>query len=267
MEAVQQQATPSDEFSVSREFQDEEDGIPDTQMVTVMSMGERLYTGNGSRVMTHSILRKRSTTRTAGREESPSRNISPVRHAGAFRGSRRRLQSSPSSLSSSSSYTPDELRSTSFSSGISKSSPHIPSSSSSQLPTRHLPPTPNKRLELALDKFSNIALPFYLQIIACHTSNISQVRSVPSSSNIISSYILQLVLGSNQSEISSELERASRSVRKLGSLLFEMEVLRSFLETESEIRYFDKRVMPCKIRAYVAIQKLKGDYFSHSFDT
>jgi len=66
------------------------------------------------------------------------------------------------------------------------------------------------------------------------------------------------VLERNQSEISSELERASRSVRKLGSLLFEMEVLRSFLETESEIKYFDKRVVPCKIRAYVAIQKLKA---------
>ena len=75
------------------------------------------------------------------------------------------------------------------------------------------------------------------------------------------------MLESNQSEISSELERASRSVRKLGSLLFEMEVLRSFLETESEIKYFDKRVVPCKIRAYVAIQKLKGDYFSYGFDT
>ena len=58
--------------------------------------------------------------------------------------------------------------------------------------------------------------------------------------------------------MSSEVERASRSVRKLGSLLFEMEVLRSFLETKHELKYFDRRVMPCKIRAYVAIQKLKG---------
>ena len=59
--------------------------------------------------------------------------------------------------------------------------------------------------------------------------------------------------------MSSEVEQASRSVRQMGSLLFEMEVLRSFLETESEVKYFDKRVMPCKIRAYVAIQKLKGN--------
>ena len=48
-------------------------------------------------------------------------------------------------------------------------------------------------------------------------------------------------------------------MRKLGSLLFEMEVLRSFLETESELTYFDKRVIPCKLKAYVTIQKLKGN--------
>ena len=59
--------------------------------------------------------------------------------------------------------------------------------------------------------------------------------------------------------MSSEVEQASRSVRQMGSLLFEMEVLRSFLETETEIKHFDKRVMPCKIRAYVVIQKLKGN--------
>ena len=59
--------------------------------------------------------------------------------------------------------------------------------------------------------------------------------------------------------MSSEVEQASQSVRQLGSLLFEMEVLRSFLETETEIKYFDKRVIPCKVRAYVAIQKLKGN--------
>ena len=57
-----------------------------------------------------------------------------------------------------------------------------------------------------------------------------------------------------------EVERASRSVRHLGSLLFEMEVLRSFLVLEPELKYFDKRVIPGKIRAYIAIRKLKGNY-------
>ena len=55
-----------------------------------------------------------------------------------------------------------------------------------------------------------------------------------------------------------EVEHASRSVRQLGSLLFEMEVLRSFLETELELKFFDKRVIPCKMKAFIAIRKLKG---------
>ena len=71
-------------------------------------------------------------------------------------------------------------------------------------------------------------------------------------------HFLQLLIDGKHSEVSSEVECASRSAKKLGSLLFEMEVLRSFLETKHELKYFDRRVMPCKIRAYVAIQKLKG---------
>ena len=135
----------------------------------VIIMGERLYTGNGSGVVAHSILRKRSTSRISGREGSPDSNISPRRQAG-INGSGRRFQSSFPQNSS------VKVRSTSFSSSsISRSSPHLPSSSPSRLPKRHLPQAPNKRLELALDKFSNIVLPFYLQIIACHTSNISEV--------------------------------------------------------------------------------------------
>ena len=70
---------------------------------------------------------------------------------------------------------------------------------------------------------------------------------------------MQLLLKDMELEISSELDLASQSVRKLGSLLFEMEVLRSFLDTESELTYFDKRVIPCKLKAYLAIQKLKGN--------
>ena len=54
------------------------------------------------------------------------------------------------------------------------------------------------------------------------------------------------------------LEQASKAVRQLGSLMFEMEVLRSFLETSSELRYFDGRVNPAKIVAHRAVNKLKG---------
>ena len=54
------------------------------------------------------------------------------------------------------------------------------------------------------------------------------------------------------------LEQASKAVRQLGSLMFEMEVLRSFLETGSELRYFDSRVNPAKIVAHRAVNRLKG---------
>jgi hypothetical protein len=143
------------------------------QIVIIMSMGERLYTGNGSGVVAHSILRKRSSY-SNGRTGSPVRHISPGRHAGSLRGPKKRFQSTSSSVSPTTS--PVKLRSTSFSSAtISRSSPHLPSSSPSHRPRRHLPQTPNKRLDLALDEFSNIALPFYLQIISCHTNNIAKV--------------------------------------------------------------------------------------------
>ena len=56
------------------------------------------------------------------------------------------------------------------------------------------------------------------------------------------------------------LEQASKAVRQLGSLMFEMEVLRSFLETSSELRYFDSRVNPAKIVAHRAVNRLKGLY-------
>ena len=142
-------------------------------MVIIMSMGERLYTGNGSGVMTHSILRKGSSSRCNGREGSPTRHLSPGRYGGSLKGQRERFQSS-----SSFTYSPVKLRSHSFSSPtLSRSSPNLPSSSPSHTPQRHLPKPPNKRLEQALDKFSKVALPFYLQIISCHTSNISQVRN------------------------------------------------------------------------------------------
>ena len=58
--------------------------------------------------------------------------------------------------------------------------------------------------------------------------------------------------------LQEEIERASISVRRLGSLLFEMEVLRSFLDDESDIQYFDTRVNPAKLETYNAIKKIRG---------
>ena len=56
------------------------------------------------------------------------------------------------------------------------------------------------------------------------------------------------------------MEQAGKAVRQLGSLLFEMEVLRSFLETEAELRYFDNRVSPGKVLAHRVVNNLKGVY-------
>ena len=59
-------------------------------------------------------------------------------------------------------------------------------------------------------------------------------------------------------DIFRAVEDASKAVRQLGSLLFEMEVLRSFLETRTDLRYFDARVKPAKLVAHKAVEKLQG---------
>ncbi len=53
------------------------------------------------------------------------------------------------------------------------------------------------------------------------------------------------------------MDCASVAVRQLGSLLFEMEVLRSYLEA-TDLTYFDARVVPAKTAALVAIHGLQG---------
>ena len=68
----------------------------------------------------------------------------------------------------------------------------------------------------------------------------------------------QLRADAKCSEEKVAVEHAGKAVRQLGSLMFEMEVLRSFLETSSELRYFDGRVNPAKIVAHRAVNKLKG---------
>ena len=57
------------------------------------------------------------------------------------------------------------------------------------------------------------------------------------------------------------MSEAGKAVRQLGSLLFEMEVLRSFLETEAELRYFDLRVNPAKLLDHRVVNNLKGEQF------
>ena len=65
-------------------------------------------------------------------------------------------------------------------------------------------------------------------------------------------------LRTGEEEQKRAVEQAGKAVRQLGSLLFEMEVLRSFLETEAELRYFDNRVSPGKVLAHRVVNNLKG---------
>ena len=67
----------------------------------------------------------------------------------------------------------------------------------------------------------------------------------------------QLQAQSDWAGVRKEVDLASRHVRQLGSLLFEMEVLRSYLEPH-ELPYFDARVIPAKTSALVAIHGLQG---------
>ncbi|XP_023347470.1 uncharacterized protein LOC111716265 [Eurytemora carolleeae] len=93
---------------------------------------------------------------------------------------------------------------------------------------------------MALNKFTDIALPFHLNLIDNHRNNIVQLQQN----------------GGGLEKLRAEVEAASRAVRQLGSLLFEMEVLKSYLETGADILYFDLRVEPAKKTAYHAIQEL-----------
>lgn len=57
--------------------------------------------------------------------------------------------------------------------------------------------------------------------------------------------------------LGQELELASDSVRRLGRLLYEMEMLRSYLDP-SELPYFDAKVIPCQAKALMAVRDLQG---------
>ena len=54
-----------------------------------------------------------------------------------------------------------------------------------------------------------------------------------------------------------EIEDATRAVHSLGALLFEMEVIRSYIETY-EVPYFDARLAPAHISALKLTSKLRG---------
>ena len=85
----------------------------------------------------------------------------------------------------------------------------------------------------------------------------------PFSSDIMLIYFsFQFEAVSDWDSVRREVDAASRSVRQLGSLLFEMEVLRSYLE-QQDLPYFDQRVEPAKKQALLAIRQLQGETMSN----
>ncbi|CAB4061756.1 STX17 [Lepeophtheirus salmonis] len=97
----------------------------------------------------------------------------------------------------------------------------------------------SKRLEITLDKFSQVALPFHLNQIYKHKKNIERLQRL-----------------GDWEEVSREVNRATKSVHQLGVLLFEIEILRTYVE-EPDLNYFDVRVNPAKTSTLVAVHGLQ----------
>ena len=79
-----------------------------------------------------------------------------------------------------------------------------------------------------------------------------------------SDYILSIVLLGLQLKrldncvgLCHEIEDATKAVHSLGALLFEMEVIRSYIESY-EVPYFDARLAPAHISALKLTTKLQG---------
>ncbi len=58
--------------------------------------------------------------------------------------------------------------------------------------------------------------------------------------------------------VASEVDEAARAVRQLGTLLFEMEILRTYLE-QQDLQFFDSILEPAKTTAFIAVQGLVGE--------
>ena len=70
-------------------------------------------------------------------------------------------------------------------------------------------------------------------------------------------YIFQLQKLSDWHGIRFEVDESTKAVHALGALLFEMEVIRSYLEPH-ELPYFDATISPAQTSALKAINKLQG---------
>ena len=85
------------------------------------------------------------------------------------------------------------------------------------------------------------------------------VLITPISTTIVLSW-LQLKRLDNCVGLCHEIEDATKAVHSLGALLFEMEVIRSYIESY-EVPYFDARLAPAHISALKLTTKLQGWLF------
>ena len=70
-------------------------------------------------------------------------------------------------------------------------------------------------------------------------------------------FLFQLQSFGDWEGVVSEVDDATRAVHQLGTLLFEMEILRTYLE-QADLQLFDSILEPAKTTAYVAVQGLVG---------
>ena len=70
--------------------------------------------------------------------------------------------------------------------------------------------------------------------------------------------IFQLQAIGDWEGVASEVDEASGAVHQLGTLLFEMEILRTYLE-QNDLQLFDAILEPAKTTAFVAVQGLVGN--------
>ena len=157
-------------------------------------MNTPLYSGNGAGVKAHSMRRRKMTPPIQRqRSFSPARTESivspgrrkmtpPVRRQRSFSPGGEDSLPSPHEIYkklSPSINSPTIVNSSQkqLSNSLEKEFPSRKISSSISLKSRrHLRPcTTNRRLELAIDQFTSTALPFYLEVLAQHTSKILKV--------------------------------------------------------------------------------------------
>ena len=78
-------------------------------------------------------------------------------------------------------------------------------------------------------------------------------------------FLFQLQSFGDWEGVVSEVDEATRAVHQLGTLLFEMEILRTYLE-QADLQLFDSILEPAKTTAFIAVHGLVGNFLPLSFE-